>query len=446
MLLASAAGWRRFGWFPGAAIGALLICLIDPIYANISGLYLPAALMATATLLVADEQEQASPLLLGLVYAAMVAIKPTFLVFLGFHVVFAAFAIGSRRQSAIDAAKWLGRITAASAAFLAPWIILFLPDYLSRGAFLQQAHVVPGDSADIRLFSISNMLFLDNNNVASYSAVAGLALFVGALALIAWLVDWKKHASAGKPLGIFAGCAAGVASYLFMVLYFSRWGGYQSCVRYSVPFLLGSCVIASLMAPALLETLSRAACVVLPSVAAIAVAALFVHSVPHRYHQAVTYGSILEFGQLATRSDYEPYIQSSLSDTACLQIARFQDSVPAGEPIMAWIDTPYWLDYRRNSVIDVDTAGTATPWAHVPGNVRYVFWQFGGYAVRTDKDYILFMNDPAAGARERMIASRAYSLAKVITELANHAEVVASDKQFVVFKLPASAIAGPSQN
>ena len=444
LLLASAAAWRRFGWFPGAALAALLVAVINPLYANVSGLYTAATLMATAVLLVADEREEPSPVLLGMIYAALVAIKPIFGIFAGFHFVFSALAVGAGprgpRDETVNATKggaskigWPSRVAAWSAACLAPWVLMYVPIYVSHGVFVAKSSPVPGDSAGVSLLSTIGVF--DGDSISSYTAIAGLALFVAVLSLITWYLGRKQAGYSSRPLGVFSGAAAGVGCFAFLILYLSRWGGYQFCVRYAVPFLLGSCLISALMAPSLVGKLPRAPCVMLPAIACMALVAIFAPATLARDKRAVRYGSILEFAPLATSPDYGPYIQYSLSPLARDEIQKYQSQVPPGEPLFAWIDTPYWLDFRRNPVTDVDTAGTGTPWAHVPTNVRYFLWQYSGYAVRKDGDYRERMHSPGIGARERMIAARSFALADLLSSLASHADVIASDKQFVLFKL-----------
>ena len=436
LLLGSAAAWRRFGWFPGAALAALLIAIVDPLYANVSGLYTAATLMATAVLLVADEREEPSPALLGMIYAALVAIKPIFGIFAVFHFAFSTHAAGAglcghnegpisaetASKGAVGKIAWPLRVAAWGAAWLLPWVLMYMPTYLSHGVFLAKASAVSADSAGVTLFS-------------TYTTIAVLAIFVAALSLIAWYLGQGRSEHGGKPMGVFAGAGTGVASFLFLILYLSRWGGYQPCLRYSIPFLLGSCLISTLMAPSLAEKLPRMACVTFPVVACLALAVLFAPATLAQDKQAVRYGSILEFARLATWPDYEPYIQYSLSAAARDETQRYQSQVPPGEPLFAWIDTPYWLDFRRNPVIDVDMAGTGTTWAHVPTNVRYFLWQYNGYAVTMRGDYKRRSHEPGIGARDRMIAARSLALADVLSSLASHADVIASDKQFVLFKL-----------
>src|SRR5262249_48389116 len=88
MLIAGAAGWRRFSWPFGAPLAALFVAIVNPLYVNISAIYIGALLIATAVILVADENEDASPVLIGLVYAGLVAIKPIYGLFAALHLFF----------------------------------------------------------------------------------------------------------------------------------------------------------------------------------------------------------------------------------------------------------------------------------------------------------------------------------------------------------------------
>ena len=431
MLLACSAAWRRFGWFPGAALGASLIAIINPQYVNIAGLYSGAVLMATATLLMADEREEPSPVLLGLIYAALVAIKPTFGVFIPFHSVLSAFSVRPLHSGWNAATTWFMRTTLWTIAALAPWIGIYLPNYLARGTFAGNAVPLPIDSVQIALFSTVGIF--GGDSIASYTGIAGLGVFVAILGLAAWSVSRHGNGISSRSLGIFAGAAAGVCSFVFIVCYLSRWGEYHFCVRYSVPILLGTCVIAALMAPSLLETVPRALCVLLPAVACLGLLAAFVPAAEARYSQAREYGSILTFTRLAESPDYENYMAFAFSDAASQRVKLLQADVPPGEPLFTWINMPYFLDYKRNRIIDMDVAGTATPWARIPASTNYFLWQYSGYAVRGQGDYIQEMNSP--GARERLIAARAFALANRLSEMAAHAQVIASDGEYVLFKV-----------
>jgi hypothetical protein len=309
--------------------------------------------------------------------------------------------------------------------------LIYLPTDLSPGAFHAISLPVPGDTAGVTLFSTVDVF--DGDSISSYSALAGLAAFVAVLALIGWLLLQNSNEQNEKPLALFAGAASGVACFLFVVLYLSRWGGYHDCVRYAVPFLLGSCVVPTLMAPSLLGKLPRALCILLPSIGRVFLVTLFVPAAVARGRRAVHYGSIFQFGMVTT-ADYRSYIQFSLSNEAHTQIAKYQDAVPASQPLFAWINTPYWLDYRRNPIVDVDTAGTATPWAHLPTNVHYFLWQYSGYATRREEDYKVRMHSPGVGARERVIAERSLDLANSLTKLADRGQVISKNNEYILFE------------
>jgi hypothetical protein len=444
MLIAANVAWRRFGRFPGAAAGALLIAIVNPLYANVSGLYTAAVLMATAVLVVADEGEDPSPLLLGLVYGALIALKPSFVVFIAFHLLFTVLALAAPRRDLKRAMTWLARAAGWSLASAAPWIAMFLPTYLAHGTFAARAHLDFADLSNVNL--ISPHRFLDGDSILPYTALVVIAVYVAVLALVAAKrqgVSESESNSAARDayrsnLGLFAGAAAGVVSFVTLVVYFSLLTGFEVTVRYSVPFLLGTCAIAALLAPSIAGAagkLPRWATTAIPAAAILVIIALFAPSSPARYEKAVKYGTILEFSKLATMPEYGPYIQFSLSAGAQEQAAQYQSQVPVGAPILVWIDRPYLLDFRRNPIIDVDTAGTGTPWAHVPSNIQYVLWQYSGYALRKDGDYQRVIHEPGYGARERMLASRSLALANVLSELANHSHVIASSNEYVLFKL-----------
>jgi hypothetical protein len=437
LLIAASAAWRRFGWFPGAAMGALLVAVINPQYVNISGLYTGALLIATAVMLAGDESEDASPVLLGLIYAALVAIKPVYGLFAALHLPLVALASRARSDSWKRALAWAVRVAIWSAAGVAPWVATYLPTYLSRGAFAAQVTPVPEDSAGVSLFSTARVF--DGDNVASYTAVAALAAFVAILALIAWRRTRKQLDAKGKSVELFAAAATGVASYLILVLYISKWGGYHPCVRYAVPFALGTSVIAALASPSLVGKLPRMLCTPIPAVALLGIAAAFLPGAAQRYREAMQHGTILSFADATKSPIYAPYIQFSLSDAARQQIGQLQSHVPPGETLLAWIDTPYLLDYRRNRIVDVDAAGTATRWAHIPPEVHYFLWQYDGPAVWRTGDYQFRMHAPGLGARDRLIAKRSFDLANTLSGLANHSEIVAQlntpSDRYVLFRL-----------
>ena len=335
------------------------------------------------------------------------------------------------------------RIGVWAAVFVAPWFAMYLPTYLSQGAFVSQTTPAPDDSAGVTLFSTARIF--DGDSILPFTMLAFVGVLVALFAIFAWKwTDIREDQPSGhaKPLGIFAGAATGVVSYLVLILYLSRWGGYLPCVRYAAPFLLGTCVVASMQAASLKGTLPRGLCTIGVAACALAIIALFAPGAVYRYEKAEKYHTILSFPAATQSPLYAPYIQFSLSPQVRQQISDLQSQVPAGEPLFAWIDTPYFLDYRRNHMIDVDVAGTATKWARVPADVHYYLWQYVGLGVWKEGDYVYRMHGGGLGARDRLIATRSYDLANTLSELASHAQIVArldaGDDHYVLFRVTGS--------
>jgi len=130
----------------------------------------------------------------------------------------------------------------------------------------------------------------------------------------------------------------------------------------------------------------------------------------------------------------------ALSDQTRREILQLQSHVPASQLLVAWINAPYFLDYRRNQIIDVDMAGTSTPWAHVPAGAQYFLWQYQGYAIGGEGDLASRMYKPNIGARDRLIAQRSLDFANVLTQCANNSQVIAQlddhGERYVLFRLP----------
>jgi hypothetical protein len=436
MILAASAGWARLRWLPGAVLGALLVSLINPQSVNISALYLGAALMATAVMFTADDREHGrpSPELLGLVYAALVALKPIFVFFAACHLALCLPSIYAELHTSRKTLLWVARAALSLALGLLPWLALYAPNYLSHGMFTGQP-APAGPRGELNL--LSNHTLLYGSSYLDYTALVILAGVVAILGLASWRAA-STQTSRRVSLGIFGAAATGVLSYLVLIVYGGPLlSGHETSLRFAVPFVLGTCVVSIVMTPGLASKLPRAfSSVVLPVSTLIAVLA-FLPSAIARYRQALTLHSAIAFNPVPRDPSYISYNEYWLSPEAKEYIRGFQDKVPAGEPLLAWINTPFLLDYKRNPIVDVDAAAIGSPWAHVPSGVRYVLWQYKGFGVRTTADYAYQM--AGEGARERSIAARALAFGNLLSRLSSNADVIASDDKFVVFRILASA-------
>ena len=434
MLLTAAAGWRRFAWFPGTLVGPLLVAAINPQYTNISALYLGSFLMATAVMLVANAPEGRfpAPLALGLVYASLAALKPTLGIFVVCHFPLAMLALAAGSQSLGKTLAWAAQVLATATISVAPWVALHLPLYLARSSFASQP-VLAGADGKLNLFSTAALFY--GASFLDYTAVVMATALIAVMALFSLRSETDPR-SRQRSRAILAGAVSGVLAYLALVISLGKvLNGYEGCLRYSVPYILGACVISIVMAPdrSISGEFPKTRSVLFPLLASLVICAAFAPSMAARYEQAMRFGSILAFAPLAESPQYAAYNQFCLSDTAKRYVLGFQDQVPQGAPLLAWINTPYLLDYKRNVIMDADTVGLSTRWAHVPDNVRYVLWQYRGQEVPTADDYALRMRGP--GTMERAVAARDLAFGKHLSELAQRAKVIASDGQFVLFRV-----------
>ncbi len=438
MLICASAGWRRYASFPGAVLGPVVVATINPEYVNVSSLYLGSVLMATAVMLVVDEKEESGPpaLVLGLVYASLVALKTTFIFFPILHLPIAALAVKPETGSWKRVFRWASWVVLSAFLCVAPWFATHVPNYIAPGIFGN----IPTPTADegvLDLLSTNEFFYWDC--FLKYSVVIGFAAAVSLIAAVSWYAepDWRKRREA---IGVLAAGGACVMGYfLFICVLGPVWFGYLTGLRYYIPMLLG----CGLPAFVLLQRLSLRVPPGIPPALPVVICAitfsLFADSAVARYHQAVRWGSMLGFHAFAESDRYLGYCEFCLSDGTAQRVRELQAKVPSGEPILTVISTPFLMDFRRNRIIDVEPGGLLTPWAHVPEGVRYVFWQYHGFkgfgdlGVSTETAFLQLIDGP--GRQDRTIGVRGLAFHRRLDELLKGSKIISDDGEFIVFKL-----------
>jgi len=446
MLICASAGWRRYAAFPGALLGPVMVAVINPRYVNVSAQYLGSVLMATAVLLVVDEKEESGPptLVLGLVYASLVALKSTFVFFPLLHLPVAALMLESKSRDWMESRSrpwkevfgWAAMVTLWAGLGVAPWIATHLPNYLARGMNgFDEVPLSNGESLD--LFSLETSDYRDC--YMSYTvAVGGIAL-VAISAAISRFAErhWLKRRVAVAVLAAAGVCA--LSYLLFMCVLGSAWFGYTPSLHYFIPTLLGCGILSVVLFPRLSLRLRTEALARFPIIFCALIAAIFAGSTVARYQQALHTGSVLAFHKLTDSDQYSAYCRYCLSPEAAGRIRELQSKTPAGEPVLAVLSIPFVMDFRRNDVVYMEPCGLLTPWARVPGRVRYVIWQysafknFGELSLLTESEYSDMINGP--NMQDRTIGVRNLGFRKRLQELLPASETIYKDDEFVVFKL-----------
>jgi hypothetical protein len=371
MMLASQFTRGRRELIPLAIVCALSVAFINPQYVNISALYTGALLMMAVI-----EDEGSSAAATGLLYAALLALKSTFALFVVLNLAATPFVRGWR---------WASRAALACAIFFLPWLLLHAPHY---AAMLHPRQ--PAAESGVREQETFDMFSTEALDYGATPAnYTGLMLAIGLCGLT---MVWARR----KVDMAAASCAVAVAAY-FIMIYVSgpRNAGYAQAVRYFIPFAIaaapaafGSAGLALFNAAGPAPRWMRLS---VPLVVASIPVLAFAPSLRARVKQALDSGSVLAFSWLAPNPDYLEYNWQVLYGDMRQKVAMAQAAVPAGEAAVVWINTPFYLDFKRNRIADVEPgAGLIAPWSGLPKTMpdaHYFIWEYGGYANMDPKDY-----------------------------------------------------------
>jgi hypothetical protein len=375
-------------------LGVASVAIIDPQYANISTLYCGSALiMASATVPGAAA--------VGLLYAALIAMKPTFAVFVAIH--FLATLRGVREAL---------RTALATAGFLLPWVLVHAPNYLRTKAFAPA--LVRGDVLrdSLNLFSFAPLEY--GASAASYT------LLIVAMGVCGAICFRERNA--------LAAAGTGIATFFVLIYVLGPLqAGCEQSLRYFAPVAIG-------LSPAIFGwagARSRLALIV----ASISLAA-FSPSLWTRAHSAWKYHSAWSYALSTADQDYIEYMERVLKGPERDAVKALQEKVPAGETILTWINAPFYLDYKRNKIIDIDPAGIGNAWARIP-EAQYLIWDYNGFATRDEEWYRKQTLDVGAG--ERRNASLTLDFLKKLEGVVAGGEVVYDNGEVKVVRLPLPA-------
>ena len=389
-------------------VATLSVIFINPQYVNISALYTGSFLMMAVMV-----EDGASAAITGLLYAALTSLKGTFALFVALHLAAAVFVRG---------AKWTLKAAAFAALFLAPWILVHAPHYVevfkSVAPEIVDHGVRPAES--FNMFSTQPLDY--GSTPLDYT---GLMIAVGSCGLM--MATLKRKVDM-----IAAACFAVIAAYLVLV-YISgpRYAGYAQAIRYFTPFAIGVAPVA--FGAASLAFSRSAEYRWIPLVVAAVSVLAFTPSLRDRAEQAVHSRSVLAFSWLAPDAGYLEYNRQVLYGDVRQRIAAAQAKIPAGDEVVAWINAPFYLDYARNRVVDVEPGqGLVAPWSVMPAGARYFMWEYRGYANLEEADYLEVMAEGPDVLRH--VAAARLNLTNQLKEIMQHSEKLYDDGGIVVFR------------
>ncbi len=307
----------RVEFLPICLIGLLMVFFINPQYVNVSSLYMASAFMMASILLFSDvcgyeNDEKAkkppSPVLAGLIYAALIASKSIFVLFPVFHLIFfvvmlKVFGLDFRRS-----VRWGLATAGTTLLFLLPWIFMYLPYYFhsSSAQTPHRADIVIATEEFPNLLSMSPLVYGTSLAHCTFLSMAPLVPVIGVA-----LLKHKEHPV--TLAGLAAGGAAAAFIYLLLVYLSPLVSGCGASVRYASPALIAGAPITLLLIylvafrnGALLFKLTFS---VIPLLLGILIIISFSSSLMARIHHGYDSGSILAFSRLSATSEYIGYSQ-----------------------------------------------------------------------------------------------------------------------------------------
>jgi hypothetical protein len=422
-------------YLPMFVLSPLVVFFINPQYVNVSALYLGSAFIMTSILLFCGHDDSVnnkkvenlpSPILTGIIFAALIALKSNFVVFPPFLVILFVTVLAISGLPPRRLIRW-GLVTAGmTLLFLLPWLFLYLPYYI-HSSFAPPPQVkdivIPHDTP-LNLLS-SEPLFYGSTSLHYTFLCIAIAIATAGTVL------YKTNKRILNTAGLVAASGAIIAVYLLFTLTCSLISGFWTSIRYSIPFLIaGVPLILSLVYLRSVINNHTGASPLFTEIApilGIIIISSFYHSFTNRIRQAYYSGSVLAFSVMATDKNFIEYSKEVLYGDTKQRIISAQEQVPTGQAIVASISTPFYLDYKRNIIYDAERSGIATPWATIP-DVNYFLLQYKGPAVRSIRKYFR----PIPGKRERYISEKCIAFLRFFQDLRKTADVIYSDGTMLV--------------
>lgn len=414
-----------------------LVLIIAPQMANNSPLFLGVALVAAIILLAAERDGQPSALMMGLLLAGLLSLKTSFLP----YVPAAIIALGGAsllRRGVRPALAYTGRLAGWTGLAVAPWLVTHRGNYAvagNTGKMPEVAMAMDPPSGDIfAMFSFKSLPLGGSYGAYLVTAIGALALSLAILLL----TRPKANRPRQDALAVALLAAAVTAILLVLQAYTQTRGTAHYAIRLTIPMVMGTMTAVAVWAVTFPSRAARGCALLAVAV----VTALFIAETPARFRHLIEGHSLLAFSWVTEKEEFRAYSQREVSLDRRSRLRAMQDKIPPGQPILVWTTIPFTLDYSRNPIIDADFIGLSTAWARIPDNIRYVFWEYRGFAVRGTDEYWRTGRSPVASLATA--GRRALGLARRLQDLAARSAVLHYDENFVVFVAPEPI--GPQSN
>lgn len=442
LILIGSIAWKQPSVAYISILSMLIVFLINPQYVNVSALYSASALVITLVLYMELEQSTdvtyntlTNPMGLSLIYSALAALKMTFIPFVTLHFIVTIISMSLVIKNKRLVFQWGGQVILWGAIFLSPWLLLHAPHYLLIfGSAPKKTLNMTHSTETLNVFSTKPLFY--GSTYLHYTLIAIGILLIG-IYMLHTITKNRDKKSQRAFISLFSATISGSLAYFLLIIFMGPiHAGYSHALRYSIPILIGLSAVTLPVLSLYLTTQDTKRYPRIQQAIIIAIAlSLILSLLPSaikRIEQARENGSILSFSAFASSKNYIGYNTYVLKGKRKEYIQILQKKIPSNTKILAWISTPFYLDYSRNEIVDVEPMGLQSPWAIVNG-VNYVLWEYKGFAVRLNRDYDNLLSSPGKFARDQGFTS--IKFLKFLIKISKNENVIYNDGHIIIVKV-----------
>ncbi len=461
-------------------LAVAIFVIYHPQYVNASALYSPALLFLgmTAAAIAWWRQVGAETSIMQMTksnipvaffIAALMTLKTNITIytvmFMAAFLVLGLFAASGRMKF------FLSQTITGLIAFMliVPWLLvfreklaIFFQSFAGNGAENPSAGLLEaGDNASITDLFQNGHLFW-GGWLYDYIACVVLILVAAAAGLYMLL---KKRTAGAADLNILVPLTAvGLTTvvYYFIGPTVFPWGAETyDLVRYATSTHLAVAPLAPLIVHYIYSSIAGSSPRPTPILAAptspkvvlhgfqiltLVVIVMFFGEFQDRVEKMSAYGNMLSYPS-GKDPKHIDHVKDLLSGTQQESLSAIQKKIPEGAKVLAWVATPFFLDYGRNDIHSM--VGFATPWDNVPVGsdhegfigyleqmgYEYVLWRYQGHRFNSMDTYNKALTSPVWG--ERYSARVGVYMIKNLQALANKRERLYfnRDEGIILFKV-----------
>ena len=329
--------------------------------------------------------------------------------------------------------------------FITPLVslILFIPWVLFSLELYTDANLTTNEPLDLTVkvfkFYFPNLLSFEPLFYGGRQLIYTLLPTVGIFLILLTIFLLKKQKfefQKNDKVIIFVSSVAlitGSTIYFFLMFIGPNFSTISTLTRYSIPFIMATIPVGILLLYSLLlnnHLYTRSIFFII----IIFISLIFFPQYYDRIVQSYKCGSQLSFSSFACSEKYIEYNNSIFKKAKKISTQKWQEEIPEGKSVMAWINTPFYLDYKRNEIIEISIGGFDNPWAVFP-SAKYMILEYNSFATRSVQD--LQHMAKTSQLIDKKIAIRTIQHLQKIKELfnANKIRLIKDDGVAVIFEI-----------